>query len=68
MNRLEEIVKKLNDNIRDFNLEVIVDCIYDLDKEGYINQRDAQYLFEDIMNDRCPIPLSSFKEDTQWNI
>ena len=65
MNRLEEIVEKLNDNIRDFNLEVIADCICDLDKEGYITQRDAQYLFEDIMNDRCPIPISSFKEDTQ---
>ncbi|MEX5935917.1 hypothetical protein [Mammaliicoccus sciuri] len=65
MNRLEQIVNKLNDNIKNFNFGVIHDCIYDLHNEGYISQLDAQYLLEDIMNDRCPIPLSSFKEDVQ---
>lgn len=63
MNRLEEIVNKLNDNIKNFNFGVIHDCIYDLHNEGYISQLDAQYLLEDIMNDKCTIPLSSFMED-----
>lgn len=60
---LEKIVNELNENIKVFDIRKINWCIHELVDNGYVHQHEAQHLFDDILNDRCPIPLSSFKED-----
>ena len=62
---LERIVNKLNEGIKTMDLICVREAIEELIDGGYIDRLQGEYLFQDVINDGCPFPLSSFKEDTE---
>lgn len=67
MDRLEELVSRMNKSILSWNLSEVVSYIDTLVNECYIDEREAQHLLEDIINYGCTYSASAFKEVEQWN-
>ena len=59
---LEKIVHKLNEGIKVMDVIIISDAIDEIVDGGYVDKREGEFLFHDALNDRCPFPVSSFKE------
>ncbi|RIL27791.1 hypothetical protein BUY98_14195 [Staphylococcus gallinarum] len=58
---LENLVEKLNEGIKAIDLIAVRNAIEELIDGEYIDRLQGEYLFQDILNDWCTFPLSSFK-------
>ncbi|MCQ9288748.1 hypothetical protein NQ035_07680 [Staphylococcus gallinarum] len=58
---LETSVEKLNEGIKAIDLIVVRNAIEELIDGEYIDRLQGEYLFQDVLNDWCTFPLSSFK-------
>lgn len=58
---LEIIVGKLNEGIKTMDLYLVGEAIEDLINGKYIDRLEGEYLFQDVLNDGCTFPVSSFK-------
>lgn len=58
--RTQLLVEELNTHIKLRNVSGIISAIDRMEHFEILEHRDALYLFDDIMNDWCTFPVSSF--------
>lgn len=60
LNNLQQTVNNLNHYIDNWDIHMIIHYAQELNRLGYIDKYEVEWLVQDIINDRCKFSYKTF--------